>query len=123
MLPGLLLALMYTFADYWFADMWNDPQFVELWNEMEKYLIMMAEGYSCEQELNDAICMLLVYLYQKKYGDKWRDHAPKDLVDYYDDMQERKSQANSSPLQDPPSSTSPPPTPPPQCPRRSAMRI
>lgn len=107
-LVGILFGAMYIAADQYYADLWNDPQFVELWNVMEKYLNMLVEGYDCEQEFNDACCELAVYLLQKKYGDNWRDHADPELLKYYDEMQTRKNQ--SSPPSNPPGS--PPPSPP-----------
>ncbi|MGC1122709.1 MAG: RHS repeat-associated core domain-containing protein [Candidatus Methanofastidiosia archaeon] len=107
-LVTILCATMYVASDQYYADLWNDPQFVELWNNMEAYLNKLVEGYSCEQEFNDACCEISVYLLQKEYGDNWREHADSELLKYYDDMMKRKNSPSDDSSSNPPipSSTS-----------------
>ena len=38
---------------------------------------------------------MAVYLLQKEYGENWKDHASPELLEYYDEMQKRKSQSSS----------------------------
>jgi hypothetical protein len=99
--------VLYVSADQYYADLWNDPQFVQLWNNMEVYLDKLVEGYTCEQEFNDACCEITVYLLQKEYGDSWREHADPELLRYYDEMMKRKN-TNSDDSPSNPSIPSPP---------------
>jgi hypothetical protein len=105
---GIFFMILYVSADQYYADLWNDPQFVELWNNMEAYLNKLVEGYSYEQEFNDACCEISVYLLQKEYGDIWREHADPELVKYYDEMMKRKNtnsddSSSNPPIPSPPS--------------------
>ena len=94
-LIGVILVVMYISADQYFADYWNDEKFVELWNQMENYLDQLVEGYNCEIEYLESICELAIYLLQKEYGENWREHAPPELLAYYDEMEKRKNQSLS----------------------------
>jgi RHS repeat-associated protein len=96
MAVGLLLATMYVAGKKFHAKLWNDDEFIRLWNTMEMYLNQLVEGYDCEQEFNDACCELAIYMLQKLYPDDWREHADPELLDYYDELQKRKNSSNSS---------------------------
>ena len=73
-----------------------DPEFVELLETAEMYAEQMMFYSDCEQEAADAWCELAVYLLKKQYGDEWEEHAPQELLDHYEEMEERKKQSSDS---------------------------
>jgi RHS repeat-associated protein len=96
-LISTVLLVLYVSAKYGYAKLWNDNRFVELWNTMEMYLEQLVEGQDCEQEFLDSMCLLAVYLLQKEHGDNWREYADPELLEYYDEMQERNNKSNTNP--------------------------
>lgn len=113
-LIGVIVGLVFIGLNYaaeHCAELWNDPVFSDLFNTAQMYAQQMAFYSDCEQEFLDAWCELAVYLLQVQYGDDWRNHAPPELLDYYDKMMERKGQSSDSDSEedelDDPSSESP----------------
>jgi RHS repeat-associated protein len=78
----------------WMAEnashLWNDPEYIELYETIEMYAEQLMKGYDCEQEYLDAWCMLAVYPLMKQCGDNWREYADPELLDYHDEKMQRK---------------------------------
>ena len=79
------------------AFYWNNQKFVDIWDFPVDYVDELMEGDDCTQEAKDTWCELTVYVLQITYGeDEWRNHAPQWLLDYYDEMMERKNEGGDS---------------------------
>lgn len=91
---GAVFVVLYWAADQFFADLWNDPTFVDLWENMEVYLDQLVEGYDSEEEFANAFCEMAIYLLQKEYGENWREHAPPALLYYYDNVMQEEEQSD-----------------------------
>lgn len=84
-----LLYLGLSWAAEQCAELWDDPEFVELLENAEKSALLATYNPNdpdIEEQAMADLLLLAVYLLQKQFGDEWEDHIPEILLELLDKL-------------------------------------